>query len=241
MTPCVACRRKATPVETHIGGFWTTDVKYTNKLKGATTQTVLKAMLERAGYGVVPLGIEEVVREVKALDEKQYLGMEFPAALRYMPDFLVTDEPNRMSWLVEVKYRTRWAKESPRLIEADLRKQLKHWSPLNVLIFLGESASPGSTSPASRLRIASVRLQGEDVLAEWSKGGPTPPPDSGRWIDGQWSNLHRIQDVFTRVQKQFEERTIEKSISVLEFLRTLDEPNGRHYKSATPNRRASVS
>jgi hypothetical protein len=215
-------------------------VKYTNKLKGATTQSVLKAMLERAGYRVIPLGIEEVVREVTDLDKVKYLRMGFPEALRHMPDFLVTDWDQQKSWLVEVKYRRKWSPEFHARLETDLRDQLRYWSPLNVLIFLGEPSNPTSAPAASRLRIAKLRLEGEDVLAEWSEGGPPTPGNSQRWVDGQWTNLHRIQDVFTRVQQQFGERTIEKSISVLEFLRTLDEPQEGPKKSAPSDRGASV-
>ena len=46
-------------------------MQYINRLKGAVTQTLLKSLLEDAGYRIVPLGIEEVIREVKVLTPKK--------------------------------------------------------------------------------------------------------------------------------------------------------------------------
>jgi len=51
---------------------------------GVVTQTLLKALLERGGYRVTRLGIEELFAEVKHLDLQQYLGLHLPLQLRFI-------------------------------------------------------------------------------------------------------------------------------------------------------------
>lgn len=74
-------------------------------LKGSVAQTVAQSLFEKAGYRVARLGIEEVLREVKLLDEKQYRALALPENLRALPDFLVTDKNLSKAFLVEIKFR----------------------------------------------------------------------------------------------------------------------------------------
>jgi hypothetical protein len=43
-------------------------LEFTNVVKGLVTQTLLAALLERGGYRVTRLGIEELFGEVKHID-----------------------------------------------------------------------------------------------------------------------------------------------------------------------------
>jgi hypothetical protein len=61
-------------------------LEFTNVVKGFVTQTLLAALLERGGYRVTRLGIEELFGEVKHIDMHQYLKLELPLPLRYLPD-----------------------------------------------------------------------------------------------------------------------------------------------------------
>lgn len=78
---------------------------YKNRLKGAITQVLLKSLLEDAGYRIVPLGIEEVLRELSSLEQEHYKQLNLPPALRKLPDFFVADMEFKKTYLVEVKYR----------------------------------------------------------------------------------------------------------------------------------------
>ena len=78
---------------------------FANVVKGQITQTMLKTILERAGYRVTPFGIEELVTEIKYIDKEQYDTLDLADALRCLPDLLVADYEMTVAYLVEVKFR----------------------------------------------------------------------------------------------------------------------------------------
>jgi hypothetical protein len=78
---------------------------FSNRLKGGITQALVRALLQDGGYRIVPLGIEEVVREVTVLPPPIYLALGLPALMRSMPDFLVAQADMQRCWLIEVKYK----------------------------------------------------------------------------------------------------------------------------------------
>jgi hypothetical protein len=59
-----------------------------NVVKAQVTQTVLAAILERWGYRVSRLGVEELFGEIKYLDDTQYHALGLPKQLRTLPDLL---------------------------------------------------------------------------------------------------------------------------------------------------------
>ena len=87
-------------------------MEYRNRLKGALTQALLKSLLADAGYRIVPLGVEEIIREVTVLDREKYLKLGLPTILREIPDFFVADASMDSYWLVEVKYRRAWNEQT---------------------------------------------------------------------------------------------------------------------------------
>ena len=95
------------------------------------TQTLVKALLEDAGYRTIPLGVEEVIREVSVLSPIDYSGLELPTVFRKMPDFFVADEDISKAWLVEVKYRKVWDDEVRRKLGEQIFEQVKVWKPLS--------------------------------------------------------------------------------------------------------------
>ncbi len=66
-------------------------LEFTNIIKGLVTQTLLLALFERGGYRVTRMGIEELFAEVKHIDMQQYLSLNLPLQVRYLPDLLVTE------------------------------------------------------------------------------------------------------------------------------------------------------
>lgn len=59
-------------------------------LSGHLVATVIEVLLVDAGYQVIPLGIERVVRELRTADAQRYHQIA-PPRLRSMPDFLVIE------------------------------------------------------------------------------------------------------------------------------------------------------
>ena len=73
-------------------------------LSGHLVATVIDVLLVDAGYQVIPLGIERIVRELRNADAERFRQIA-PPRLRSMPDFLVIDPDNPKGWLTEVKFR----------------------------------------------------------------------------------------------------------------------------------------
>ena len=76
-------------------------LEFANVFKGVITQTTLAALFERGGYRVTRLGIEELFWEVKHNNLEQYLGLNLPLPLRYLPDPLVAELDMSNAFMVE--------------------------------------------------------------------------------------------------------------------------------------------
>jgi hypothetical protein len=113
-------------------------LEFSNVLKGVVTQTLLKALLERGGYRVTRLGIEELFAEVKHLDLQQYLRLQLPIQLRSLPDLLVAELDMSHVFLVEAKFRRRFDEAAAQSISAELKQQQEHWPQSYAVIMISE-------------------------------------------------------------------------------------------------------
>jgi hypothetical protein len=188
---------------------------FKKRIKGAVTQTLVKSLLEDAGYRVVPLGVEEMIREVISLDAERYKDLNLPKVLRYMPDFFVADTGLEASWLVEVKYRKTW-NEAKASLGKQIFERAKHWSPLFLIIFLGTPANGGNESP--RYSVGAMKLAYEDENLVCIVDDKTKK----KWDEIDWEDFGRLQDVFKKVNKQWEKQTITHCLPVLRSLKELD-------------------
>jgi hypothetical protein len=100
---------------------------FKNHVKSQITQNLIKTLFERAGYRVTRLGVEELFDEVIHLDEAQYRGLNLPLPLRYLPDFLVTDENIEHAWLLEVKFRKDFGEFTIQSLYEELKRQRVYW------------------------------------------------------------------------------------------------------------------
>lgn len=110
-------------------------------LKGRVAQSVAQALFEKAGYRVAHLGIEEVLREVRLLDEKQYRALALPENLRALPDFLITDKNLSQAFLVEIKFRKDLNSLDDSFCQG-IEWQRRFWPGLYVVLLLGKSPRP---------------------------------------------------------------------------------------------------
>jgi hypothetical protein len=101
-------------------------------------ERILVTLLERGGYRVTRLGIEEIFDEIKILSQKEYLALGLPESLRALPDILVADPEVSWAALVELKFRRRFDEETARELHSTLISQRKHWPSANVLVMIGE-------------------------------------------------------------------------------------------------------
>jgi hypothetical protein len=183
------------------------------------TQVLLKSLLEDAGYRIVPLGIEAVVREVANLPMEEYRRLGLPIPLRRPPDYFVANNATDKTWLVEVKYRKKWNGDVRDSLGEEMEEQVKTWNPLFLMIFLGNSADENYSSPIYHMRIAKLLWSQQDGILTERDDGTTCV-----WRNCQWSHFRRVQDVFeecgTRARR--EEQTIVKTRDLAVELKKLD-------------------
>src|SRR4051794_32968296 len=97
-------------------------MEFKNVVKGQITQSLLKTLMERVGYRVTRLGVEELFGEIKYLDLEQYLALGLPLNLRFLPDLLVAEPDMQKVSLVEVKFRQEFSERSMESLHRDLKK-----------------------------------------------------------------------------------------------------------------------
>ena len=192
-------------------------MEYANRLKGAVTQTLLRSLLEDAGYRIVPLGIEEVIREIKVLDSREYRSLKLPTNLRKLPDFFISDKSVKKACLLEVKYRKRWDARVRKSLGTDLKQQVQEWEPLYVMIFLGKPWGFGDL-PSYWMKVVRLSIRKNQLVVITKEGDVLDT-----WDNVNWSEYSRVQDVFEDVGDQWENQTIEKTKVILRILSRLDE------------------
>lgn len=190
---------------------------YSNRLKGSITQTLLKSLLTDVGYKVVPLGVEEIIREVSTLNHNDYNNLNLPDVLRKMPDFFVSNGDLSQCWLVEVKFRKKWDENVKHALGNGLKKQVESWGDIYVIILLGKSAPDKSSEiPSAWIGVAKVFLN-NNILCVSTEDGTTVT-----WDDLKWVNLQRIQKIFTELDSatKWSEAILMKTLSINKYLIT---------------------
>jgi hypothetical protein len=174
-------------------------------LSGHLVATVIDVLLVDAGYQVIPLGIERVVRELRNADAERFRAIA-PLRLRSMPDFFVIDPDNPQGWLTEVKFR-RYLHSN--LVD-DIRNAQEHWAPFHLVLAVAE---PPDEWTGTVRHLRAFRIEPD---ARLSRGFFT-------------SRGERIQDVFTRLTPKWPDATIQQAQDVILRIATESRPNGAEY------------
>lgn len=193
-------------------------ISFGNRLKAKITQGLLETLLEDVNFRIVPLGIEEMVREVKNLAMEEYLALDLPVALRKLPDFFVAHPDFKGSYLIEAKFRRSWSDATRNELAQKLKEQVQAWKPLYLVIFLGEQAR-FSDKPSSFLGVAKLVYRDDELQIEREVKGEiefTP------WRNATWNSFSRFQDVFEGVDERWPEATITKAIELIRRLHELE-------------------
>jgi hypothetical protein len=159
-------------------------LQFTNVVKGHVTQTLLTTLLERGGYRVTRLGIEELFGEIKYLEMQQYLALNLPLQLRYLPDLLVAELDMTNVFLVEVKFRRGFDSQSVKSLHDELRKQREYWPQSYAVIMIADPVIPGR-GHYHQDHIRVLKPNETDMLT-----------DESRPLAARWENLHYLQRVF---------------------------------------------
>jgi len=177
-------------------------LEFTNVIKGVVTQTLLTALFERGGYRVTRLGIEELFGEVKHIDLQQYLGLNLPLQLRYLPDLLVAEIDMTNVFLVEVKFRRKFDEASTESIYGELKKQREHWPQSYAVIMIAEAFAPEATFHQEYIRV--LKPNDHEVLVDYRLS-----------LAQRWEKLHHLQRVFKRFNNDQYILDVQKSADTL--------------------------
>jgi len=158
-------------------------IQFTNVAKAQITQALLSALLERGGYRVTRLGIEELFGEIKYLDLPEYMALNLPLKLRYLPDLLVADLEMKNAYLVEVKFRRSFDEISASLLHEKLKEQREHWPESYAVIMIAESFVPEGKFHQDYIRVVSPGQTDMLVNANLSP-------------EKRWEDLPQIYHVF---------------------------------------------
>jgi hypothetical protein len=166
---------------------------FSSLVKGQVTQTLLATLCERAGYRVTRLGVEELVTEVKFASYDEYRDLGLPAALRYLPDFLIAEPRLQAAFMVEVKFRSSLSRATIADLHAELSRQREHWPNSYAVVMLGHSIN-GNQNPFHQDYVRVVR---PDDLAKLLV-------PEGSWVGHHWRTLPHLPDVFSRMSGSLE-------------------------------------
>lgn len=124
-----------------------------NILRGHLAERILTTLLERGGYRVTRLGIEELFDEVKSLDLEHYLALGLPAQLRMIPDLLVADPAVTWAKLIEVKFRRSFDRRTAAELFKTLTHQRQFWPQSCAVVIVKQSVWPDGRFHQDYIRV----------------------------------------------------------------------------------------
>jgi hypothetical protein len=165
---------------------------FASLLKGRLAERIVVTLLERGGFRVTRLGIEELFDEIKYLPKEQYLSLGLPPQLRALPDLLVADPQVSWAAMLEIKFRRRFDEGTAREIHRTLREQRRHWADAWAIVIIAEPFVEGG-----RFHQDYIRLIGPDDLDKLVEPVPTLPNERERaWMSRRWDRLPMLTKLF---------------------------------------------
>ena len=128
-------------------------MRFASIVKGQLTQSLIKALFERAGYRVTRFGIEELFYEIVRLEKEQYLQLGLPKQLRYLPDLLIATPEVTSAFLVEVKFRRSFNQQTSSELYHILRRQFSYWPSARCVLLISEPCSQGGRFHQDYIRV----------------------------------------------------------------------------------------
>jgi hypothetical protein len=182
-------------------------------VKGHVTQTLLSTMLERVGYAVHRLGVEEILPELRGPNSAK-IRKHLPKRLRFLPDLLVTDPEGGEVFLVEVKFRVSASRKVFDSLLDEVEERRQYWPEAHTIILRAESLRE-EPFHQNHIRVISPELSIAQIRTF-----------SSPFLLDRWESLPQIQEVFHHIFGDFKNQQIADSITqVLRDLSKLEPPN----------------
>jgi hypothetical protein len=160
-------------------------------LSGHLVASLVEVLLVDAGYQVIPLGIERIIRELRTADADRFRDVA-PPQLRALPDFFVIEPELNRGRLVEVKFR-RYLHS--KLVE-DIAAVQEHWAPMVLVLAVAEPPEEW-TGAVHHLRVFEIEPRSQLTRAYFATHGA------------------RMQDIFTRLTPKWPDATIRQAQDVI--------------------------
>ena len=186
------------PYSLYTTGREMSSVKFSfaSMLRGRLAERIIITLLERGGYRVTRLGVEEVFDEIKYLGRDEYLALGLPLALRALPDLLVTDPGVTKGHMIEVKYRRTWDREASIGLYDLLTAQREHWPASHAVLVISEADYPALNLHQDYMRVIPAGQTDLLAPATWDNidhAGYTSDWED-QWI--HWSRLPMLTHLF---------------------------------------------
>lgn len=192
-------------------------MEFSNRLKKELTEGIVRSLLVDAGYRVIDFGIESTIREIESMKLEEYLRLSLPRNLRIMPDLVVMDRDQTMSFMVEVKYRNGWKID---LFE-EIEEQVKTWGRIYLIYVNGAPPEDkkGLQSPSRNIRCCELTHH-ESVYCFTGLDGKLIPIDCLRADENQWWGMNLLQNLFPLFHEKNREQTIHHAVSTIRHILT---------------------
>jgi hypothetical protein len=197
------------------------------------TEGIVKAILEDAGYRVIDSGIEKLIRELSCLSNLEYGALNYPAAMRRLPDFTVMNREQTEKFLVEVKYRSQWGMS----LLQEVREQVELFGEL---VLVSVNAKPDNKLnlylPSTYLRCCRLRMRDSQYQVQlkyendqgWNHYWKAVDElQAEAYLDATlWWGMSPLDRVFTLLEEDRMEtrQVLYKAIQSLSGILTLPEP-----------------
>lgn len=162
-----------------------------NVLRGHLAERILTMLLERSGYRVTRIGIEEVFDDVKHLDREHYHALGLPERLRSLPNILVTDPGVKWAKLIEVKFRRSFGRNTADELWGTLTEQRTFWPESYAVIIIGEPFLPNARFHQDYIRVIPPN---ETELLK-GPGGVNIPTDECDAMELLWEQLPNLSKI----------------------------------------------
>jgi hypothetical protein len=188
------------------------------------SEGIIRALLEDAGYRVIDCGIETVIRELVCLTADEYLELEYPDAMRDLPDFTVMTKQQNEKQLVEVKYRSDWGKK----LFMELRQQVKTFRMITLVTVYSkppEKVADLKALPSRFMRSCRLKFEGERYFAELNMSDREA---QSTWIDFEdlpnddlWWKMKLLQDQFPLMAARKADQTLMTAVQAIQGILTI--------------------
>lgn len=171
-------------------------IHFDQVVKALTTQSLLATLLERGGYRVTRLGIEELFGEIKRLEHEQYTALKLAEPLRFLPDLLIANQEMTEAHLVEVKYRRRFDDAARDSLFYELERQRKHWPQSQAVVMIGEPFVEGGKFHQDYIRVIPAAEERKRL-----KDSPFKQPGVEYTLEMRWNGLPMLHQCFRGFKK----------------------------------------